>query len=279
MGETPPTRRDFLKASGIVLAAGLAGLSGWGYMTRVEPAMVELTRLRTVLPRLDPAFDGYRLVQISDIHMDEWMTRRRLEDIVSQVNQLDPDLVAVTGDFITDARQQYLADLVFAMSKLRGRDGVVAVLGNHDYWSDHSFVRLILKGSGIKELPNQVLSLARGDARLHICGVDCSYEGHDRLDQVLEQLPEQGAAILMVHEPDFADTSAATGRFDLQISGHSHGGQVVLPFVGPLILPPHAHKYPSGLYNINGMLHYTNRGLGMVHFHLRLNCRPEITLI
>ena len=196
--------------------------------------MVELTRLRTVLPRLDPAFDGYRLVQISDIHMDEWMTRQRLEDIVSQVNQLEPDLVAVTGDFITDARQQYLGDLVFAMSKLRGRDGVVAVLGNHDYWSDQSFVRLVLKESGITELPNKVLSLERNDSRLHICGVDCSYEGHDRLDQVLEQLPEQGAAILMVHEPDFADTSAATGRFDLQISGHSHGGQVVLPFVGPL---------------------------------------------
>jgi hypothetical protein len=113
---------------------------------------------------------------------------------------------------------------------------------------------------------------------LHIAGVDDVWEEHARLDMVLEQLPADGAAILLAHEPDFADESAATGRFDLQLSGHSHGGQVIYPFGGPPILPTYAKKYPVGRYQVSGMIQYTNRGLGMIPPHVRFNCRPEITV-
>ncbi|OQY86641.1 MAG: serine/threonine protein phosphatase, partial [Anaerolineae bacterium UTCFX3] len=85
-------------------------------------------------------------------------------------------------------------------------------------------------------------------------------------------------AILLAHEPDFADVSAATGRFGLQISGHTHGGQVDIPLIGPPILPEMGKKYPSGLYNVNGMLLYTNRGVGVTTVNARFNCRPEITI-
>ncbi|MDH5508153.1 MAG: metallophosphoesterase, partial [Anaerolineae bacterium] len=114
---------------------------------------------------------------------------------------------------------------------------------------------------------------------LHWAGGDDIWENQDRLDLVLEMLPEEGCAILLAHEPDFADTSAATGRFDLQISGHSHGGQIIFPVIGPPVVPWLSEKYPLGLYQLGEMLQYTNRGIGMVGPpHVRFNCRPEITV-
>jgi predicted MPP superfamily phosphohydrolase len=113
---------------------------------------------------------------------------------------------------------------------------------------------------------------------LHIAGVDDVLENLADLKGVLRQLPEEGEAILLAHEPDFADISARSGRFSLQISGHTHGGQVVLPFIGPPILPPRGRKYPSGRYQINGMVQYTNRGVGTTTIEIRWNCPPEITV-
>jgi predicted MPP superfamily phosphohydrolase len=127
------------------------------------------------------------------------------------------------------------------------------------------------------ELRNAVKTLRRGDAMLHLCGVDSVLEGVDRLDRVLEALPEGGAAVLLAHEPDFADTSAGTNRFDLQLSGHSHGGQVSLPLLRSAVLPRLSHRYPRGLYRVGGMFLYTNRGLG-THPRFRFGCRPEITV-
>jgi predicted MPP superfamily phosphohydrolase len=127
-------------------------------------------------------------------------------------------------------------------------------------------------------LSNEVYTLSQDGEELHIAGVDDIWEKQDRLDLVLEKLPDAGAAILLAHEPDFADQSADTGRFDLQLSGHSHGGQVVIPFVGAPLLPYLGMKYPSGLYRVGTMWQYTNRGVGMARLKVRFNCRPEITV-
>ena len=115
----------------------------------------------------------------------------------------------------------------------------------------------------------------RGRAGLHLAGVDDVRAGAARLDDVLARLPPTGCAILLAHEPDFADTAAASGRFDLQLSGHSHGGQIVLPFIGAPILPRMGRKYPTGCYTVRNMALYTNRGLGVIP---RVNCRPEISV-
>jgi predicted MPP superfamily phosphohydrolase len=139
-------------------------------------------------------------------------------------------------------------------------------------------VRHILASSGITELTNAVFTLKRGQDSLHLCGVDDLWEGSPRLDDVIAQLSGDSTAILLAHEPDFADTSAATGRFDLQLSGHTHGGQVVLPVLGPPILPYLGRKYGSGLYKVGEMYQYTNRGVGMARLPIRINCPPEITL-
>jgi len=121
--------------------------------------------------------------------------------------------------------------------------------------------------------------MGRGDDKLHLAGVDDYMDGLDCLEDLFQELPEDGkATILLAHEPDFADKAAPTGRFDLQISGHSHGGQIHLPLIGSPFLPRYARKYPRGLYQVGKMILYTNRGLGAAEFNIRWNCRPEITV-
>jgi len=268
-----------LKAAALsVLGTGLLGAGGYIYANQVEPGWVELTPISLTLPHLASEFDGYRIVQISDIHLDIWTPRDRLSQAVEMVNRQSPDLVVITGDFVTYLAGQFAADLVAVLGALASLQVTLAVLGNHDHWTDASVVRQVIAQSGIVELSNAVYTLRRGEAMLHIAGVDDVWERQDRLDLVLAQLPVEGAAILLAHEPDFADVSAATGRFDLQLSGHSHGGQVIIPFRGPPLLPLHAQKYPVGRYQVGGMVQYTNRGLGMISPPVRFNCRPEIAL-
>ena len=250
------------------------------YAREVETRWLEVVPVTLTLPRLAQEFDGYRIVQIGDLHLEDWTKPRRLNRIVERVNDQRTDLIVITGDFLS-----YSADpgvprrLTEALGKLEARDGVVAVTGNHDYQADIRTVRRCLREAGITELRNDVRTLKRRDSTLHIAGIDDVMEGRSRLDLVLDKLPEEGAAVLLAHEPDFADVSSATGRFDLQLSGHSHGGQVRAPLLGPIFLPPHAQRYDSGLYEVGKMLQYTNRGLGFVDARLRFLCRPEITVL
>ena len=125
---------------------------------------------------------------------------------------------------------------------------------------------------------NSHYTLELGAALYHVAVLDELYRGIHEFNAILDAFPPDECAMLLAHEPDFADTRAETGRFDLQISGHSHGGQVVLPFVGPPILPKYGEKYFSGLYQVGKMFQYTNRGVGMTFPVVRFNCRPEITL-
>jgi len=272
------SRRTFLKtlAAGSVTTA-ISGIGSWGYVTEIEPDWIEITQVRLTLPRLDPAFNGYRIAQISDIHIDTWLGGERLENIVHLINQQQPDLVTITGDFVTHSLR-YNADMITALRQLTPPDGTAAVLGNHDYWTDAPAIRQVIQRSSLVDVNNNVHVIQRGDARLHIGGVDDVMEGKSKLSQVLNRLPEQGAAILLAHEPDYADRSSVSGRIDLQISGHSHGGQVNLPIIGRPVLPSLGRKYPAGLYRVGEMYQYTNRGIGMVFPAVRLNCRPEITI-
>jgi len=262
-------------------ALGVLLLGGLVYVRKVEPEDVEVVPVSLVLPRLDAVFEGYRIAQISDIHADGWMTPGRVLSLVNLVNAEAPDLVAITGDFATYSRFRSLirhaSRLVAPLRRLQATDGVVAVLGNHDHKTDARTVRRVLAASGVIELHNAVLTLRRGGESLYLCGVDDLKEGAPRLDLALERLSEEGAAVLLAHEPDFADESVATGRFDLQLSGHSHGGQVGVPLLRYPFLPKLSRKYPTGLYRVGDMFLYTNRGLG-AHPRFRFNCRPEITV-
>lgn len=288
--KTPFKRRSFLKASALTVAGmGVVGGGTYYYSTVIEPAWFDTTHLTLRLPRLTPAFQGYRLVQISDIHADSiFMTVDRLAGLVQMVNALQADLLVITGDFVTrytPADKAILSEL----RNLQAKDGMFGVMGNHDNWADAEWVRFCLQDTNVQVLSNTTHTIRRGDEMLHIVGMDDLWPTHvdapppvwthlPLLQQMTATLPEQGAALLLVHEPDFADVTAQVGRYDLSLSGHSHGGQVRLPLAGAIALPPLADKYPCGLYHVKNMLHYTNRGLGMVSPRVRLNCRPEITV-
>ncbi|HUN09932.1 MAG TPA: metallophosphoesterase [Aggregatilineales bacterium] len=274
------SRRRFLKISlGTAATTAISGLTAFAYAHDIEPGWVEVKPVTLTLPRLDPAFDGYRLVQISDIHMGTGMTAERLASIVELVNAQAPDVVVITGDFVTHGDINFqMPALRDGLSQLRAVDTAVAILGNHDHWTDHILVRRMLAEAQVLDISNGLQTIRRGQSSLHIAGVDDYWERQDRLDDVLALLPDEGCAILLAHEPDYADISAPTGRFDLQLSGHSHGGQVILPFIGPPILPSYSHKYPVGQYQVGSMIQYTNRGLGTVAPMVRFNCRPEITV-
>lgn len=273
------TRRALLNAAlRTAVAAPLAGAAGFGYVRGIEPGWFDTEAHDLALPGLDPAFDGYRLIQLSDIHMDRWMTGARFGGIADAVNALGADLIAITGDFITPQPvAPHLAELLPHLRRLAARDGIVAVLGNHDHWTDPAAVRRTLREAGVIELANAVRPIRRGAATLQIAGVDDTWVGQPDLAPLLAELPRGAGAILLAHEPDFADLSGPTGRFALQLSGHSHGGQISLPLLGAPILPPFGRKYPRGFFRVGEMAGYTNRGLGMVEPYGRLGCRPEIT--
>lgn len=273
------SRRQFLKLGKRTIIAGLlSSIAGLKYSIAVEPNWLKTEHIFLTLPNLPIAFDGIRLAQISDIHFDDWMTPISFAKIADQINALEPDILAITGDFVTSSQHHQEKEIIQQLSRLKAKRARVAILGNHDHWTDPEFIHHLIAQSNITDLTNDLLTLETNGQFLHLCGVDDYWERQDRLDLVLKKLPPEGCAVLLVHEPDYADISAPAARFDLQLSGHSHGGQVILPFFGPPIVPRYSHKYPVGLYHVGKMVLYTNRGVGMIPPRVRFNCRPEITL-
>lgn len=268
----PISRRQFLG-----LSFSLA-LCLFLYAKLIEPNWIDVHRVPLRLPHLASEFDGYRIVQISDLHTDKLMRERRLRGIFRLVTQQKPDLIAMTGDFVTEYQQKFIPNFQRSLKELKPKDKTVAVLGNHDHLANPQAIRKALVANDIIDLNNSVYTIKRGNAIFNIAGVDDVLLGKPRLDLVLQQLPSEGAAVILAHEPDFADTSAATGKFDLQLSGHSHAGQVRLPFLKPPTLPTLGKKYYEGLNRVGNMNIYTNRGVGMTGLHIRFGSRPEITV-
>ena len=238
----------------------------------------QVVKVEVKIRGLPTPFQGYRIVQISDIHYGQWISADRLQGVIGLINQQKPDIVAITGDFVSYSDRN-IEDLIPVLKELRTGDATVAVLGNHDYWVSAERVRSILSESKIIELNNDVYTVTRKGYALHFAGVDSITLKKNQLDKVLQKLPPNGPAILLAHEPDFADISAKTNRFSLQLSGHSHGGQFVIPKVGTPFRGNGFWKYPLGRYQVKEMVLYTNRGIGTNAFWIRINCAPEITVI
>jgi len=188
-----------------------------------------------------------------------------------------PDLICLTGDFIT-ADADHLQPLTPLLEQLHAPLGVYAVLGNHDYWSSVGVVIEQLQAAGVRVLRNEAVRLEQANVPLWLLGVDDVWENQQDLATTRANIPPDECQIALVHEPDYADEVAATG-VDLQLSGHSHGGQIRLPGIGALVLPRWARKYPIGLQRVGTMWIYTNRGLGVIYPPIRFNCRPEVTLL
>ena len=274
------TRRNFLIGTGTI-AAAMTFYSG--EISRHEIDTVHRTIPITNLPS---PFHGYRMVQISDIHLDEYTEPYFLEHVVSQVNALTADLVLLTGDSITHGSLTFFAgkhaahrcaEIVANLTApLR-----YAILGNHDVTVNAPMVIHALSSRGTPVLVNQNVAIEKNGSRLWLCGLEDPGTSHPDLDLTIPAKPD-APVILLSHEPDYADIVVAHPRghlVDLMLAGHSHGGQIRLPFLGPLVLPPMGEKYPEGPYQFNKMQLYVNRGIGTVGLPLRLNCPPEITVL
>jgi uncharacterized protein len=274
------TRRRFLGYS-LVTLAGAAMVDGF----LLEPGHPVAEHREIHLSRLPESFSGFRIAQITDIHFGPYMGQAGVQRAVSLAQEFRPDIVVLTGDFVSHPLGQTdgsagahnaepCADVFAAWKGVP----IVAILGNHDWWNGAEIVAGALADRGIKVLRNASLPVERGKNRLWIAGVDDVYEGKQDLTKALAKVPPSEATVLLAHEPDFADYSA---RFpvDLQLSGHSHGGQVRIPGVGPIILPTLGEKYHTGLNRVGNLQVYTSRGLGVINPPVRLNCKPEVTLI
>lgn len=268
---------EWLRRTTLVSIAFFLGCFLYGWI--IEPNWIEIVPIRLTLPHLTPAFDGFKIVQISDIHVSRYMTQKRLDKIVTLINQQKPDLVAITGDFDSKYASFNSKVLVEELTKINPQEITLAILGNHDHFRHKEVgVRKALAQSNVLELNNSIYTIYRNQEKLHFAGIDDPYVGKPDLKQVLQQLPAEGAAIALVHEPDFADRLAQTHKFDLQLSGHSHGGQVNIPVLGAVILPTGGKKYILGSTQVKDLLEYTNRGIGMTAIPIRFNSRPEITV-
>ena len=278
------SRRKFLQAGAAVAAAGALGVVGEG--TIFEANRPTVVSIEIALSRLPQSWDGFRIAQLSDLHYDPQFSAVPIRKAVDLVNGLRPDLVVVTGDFITSpfsgSRSQQVraaktiepcAQLV---AQMRAPLGIHACMGNHDVAADGAHITDVLQSHGVSVLRNRSVPLERDGARLWLSGLDDVLEGKYDLKLALKGIPQPEPVVLLVHEPDFA---GYVKNVDLQLSGHSHGGQIWLPLLGAPVLPVMGREYPRGLRHLGPLTLYTNVGIGTIWVPMRLNCPPEVTLI
>lgn len=246
-------------------------------MTRIEPRWLVVERVSVPLKRLPPELDGLQIAQLSDLHLGPDVKVEAIAEAVARTMSLQADLIVLTGDYVT-RRASYAPGLVEPLSRLNAPLGVYATLGNHDHWAGAEKVASHLSRAGITVMKNLAQPIARDGAALWLLGLDDVWFGTGHLPTALAGVPQDACKIVLIHEPDFADRSARYG-IDLQLSGHSHGGQVRIPGIGPLILPDWGRKYPMGLQRAGETWIYTTRGVGLVSPAIRFNCPPEITLL
>jgi predicted MPP superfamily phosphohydrolase len=233
---------------------------------------IEVTRHEVFLETLPPELDGYRIAFLTDTHVASFVRRDFYRAIHEQVRAFDPDLILLGGDFITFERHIDLMASVIA-GELQARDGVYAILGNHDYWAGGEKVVAAMSAKGVRFLINKSVDI-RG---MTLAGIDEVYRGKPDLDAAFAHADPKRPILAVSHHPDIIDLVDADGRrVDLLVCGHTHGGQIRLPFFGPIVVPSHHEgRYASGFHRVGRVLLYVSRGIGAIP-PVRILCRPEI---
>lgn len=274
-------RRKFLRLAAATTVAAVAVDSAL-----LEPNYPRIVRKHIGLRRWPANLDGFTIAQLSDFHFDPFFSAHPLKAAIGLVNNLRPDLIVLTGDFVSvrfftpdDPSNAAAAEpCAQLLRQMHAPYGMWAVLGNHDFSSDAKRVAEALRAHGVQLLENKSTPIEPNGGRFWLTGVNDVVCGNPDLDSALARIPSDEATVLLAHEPDYAD-HVARYPVDLQLSGHSHGGQVRFPLLPPMFLPELAQKYVWGLYRIGPLTLYTNPGLGTVGVPIRLNCPPEITLL
>jgi predicted MPP superfamily phosphohydrolase len=235
-------------------------------------------RRRTVrISDLPAALDGYRIGQLSDVHCGPHTPAERVAEWVDQLNALDLDLIAVTGDLITSG-STYVSSVSQALGELRARDGVFACMGNHDYFTDGELFVRELSHAGLTVLRNRGVTIERDGARLHVAGVDDTWTSRHDVTRALADRPPNVPTVLLAHDPNlFGEASAHD--VDLTLSGHTHGGQLAIPGFRGLSLARFITQFTAGLYRQGRSWLYVNRGAGTTGPPVRIGAPAELAVL
>jgi hypothetical protein len=269
------TRRQFLKRACSLGSIGLLA----SYPVFVERYIVLTNIYRVSVPNLPEAFSGFRIVHLSDLHYGFLVPLGLIRYVVDRANRLKPDLIACTGDYVHERNSIIQIEQVWpVLSQLTASSGVYSVLGNHDHWADTARSDYWLKRTR-QDLGHKVVRIERDGQSLWLAGAGDLWEDHSNLDVILSKIPNPECRIVLAHNPDSADT-AFSKRVDLMISGHTHGGQVDIPFVGTPVLPVRNKNYSSGLKrSLRGSKVFISKGIGWAIYPIRFNCYPEIAVL
>ena len=230
---------------------------------------IEVTRHEVIVDDLPDAADGYRIAFLTDTHVAPFMRRDFYREIVKQVQRFDPHLVLLGGDFVSWKRHIPLIAEVLLVD-LRAKDGVFAVLGNHDYWAGAEEVIAAMSASGVRFLINESVKFP-----VPVVGIDEMYRGEPDIERAFAGVDSSGPCIALTHHPDIIDLLDGR-RIDLLLCGHTHGGQIRFPFFGAVVVPSrHEAQYAAGFHRLGNVLMYVSRGIGAIP-PLRILCRPEV---
>ncbi|MEK7689203.1 MAG: metallophosphoesterase [Deltaproteobacteria bacterium] len=268
------SRRQFLKGA---ITAGAAGLIADGVF--FEPRRIVVEKKTVAINILPQVFEGFRICQLTDIHHSPFVGIKFIEKVVEEANTLKPDLMVLTGDYVDDSHK-YIEPAVSALRKLKSPNGIMAVLGNHDHWAGVELTKDVFNKYRVPVITNSNKLIEIKDKAICIAGVGDFMEGTQDLKAAFHGVSNDISRILLSHNPDYAEVMSKTERVDLVLAGHTHGGQVRLPFsIAPVTMSKYGQKYTGGLVRLPHTQVYVSRGIGVVGFPIRFNCPPEITLI
>jgi predicted MPP superfamily phosphohydrolase len=233
-------------------------------------------RIEVPIHGLPPAFDGLTIVQISDTHVGIWTKPRHIRQIVARVNEMQPDLIVLTGDYV-NRFERNCTPSGRSLRGLKAKHGVYAVLGNHDYWVNAEAMTKALRETGVDVLFDDQRRITIGKESITLVGLDDEWEGKPDYDKAFKGISADNVCIALAHNPD-AVLHLEGKPISLLVSGHTHGGIINLPRIGPIFttcqLGP---KYASGMFKINGIRIYISRGIGLAtSIPFRIHCPPEV---
>jgi predicted MPP superfamily phosphohydrolase len=263
---------------GAVAVVYLVVLAIAAYGILVRRRWTRTLRLDIAIEGLPRAFDGYRIAHLSDLHIGSLTPRSAGERWVSRSNAEAPDAVVVTGDLVTSGTM-FHNDIAGLLANLRAPDGVFVAMGNHDYFGEGDPLIVLMRDRGLRVLRNDAANIERGEARLRIAAVDDTWTGRADLDRALAGGEGGAPTVLLAHDPTLFPRAAALGA-ELVLSGHTHGGQVALPFFARWVnLARISYKHTYGLYREGASTLFVHGGLGVTGPPIRLGVPPEVAII
>ena len=265
-------------APGFFMWTYVVGLVVCGYGCTFRRWFFVVRKVEVKVRGLDARFDGFTMAQLSDLHIGAltplWWGMRWAR----ATNAAAADIVVVTGDMVTSG-VAFHEDIAELMGSLRGKEGVYAIMGNHDYFGEGEPLVSLLKGKGVSVLRNEGVVLEREGARLFLAGIDDTWTKRANMDAALAERPDGVPTVLLAHDPE-GFKEAAERKVDVVLSGHTHGGQVALPFLGRYVNASKlAHSFHIGLYTLGDSTLFVHPGLGTTGPPMRLGVAPAVALV